>query len=201
MMMLPREVKSEDILKGEIFYVALPFIESRPLKFVEPDEHNTNLYKIVKKDDGFEPVIDSKGKKGFPELQIVCGVKLRPCLVIQNDEMNKNEKYPLVVVLPIQTFSDNQKNRAVYKRVIEKNDLPEYFYLDNGSYITIDNPRRVYKNTLFTVPNNVNFDKKLIDMEELMLRFAECFEIDKIRQCEECTNNCNNCEFKIAVND
>jgi uncharacterized protein YifN (PemK superfamily) len=199
--MLPREVKSKDILKGSIFYVALPYLESRPLKFVEPDKDNKGLYKIIQKDDGFEPIINKDGKKVSPELQIVCGVKLRPCLIIQNDEMNQNEQYPLVIVLPIQTFSSNQKNKALYKRVIEKNDLPEYFYLDNGSYITIDNPRRVYKNTLFTIPNHINFDKNLINIDEIMIRLAECFEINKIRQCENCSKNCDNCEFKMAVNE
>lgn len=200
-MMLPKEVNSKDISKGEIFYVALPYLESRPLKFIEPDDENEGLYKIVQKDDGFEPITDEKGKRKSPELQIACGVKLRPCLVIQNDDMNKNEKYPLVVVLPIQTFSNNQMNKELYKRVIDKNDIPEYYYLDKGSYITIDNPRRVYKNTLFTVPNAVNFDKSLINLEEIMTRLAECFEINKIRQCEECSKNCSKCAFKLAVNE
>ena len=199
--MLPREVKNEDILKGEVFYVALPYLEGRPLKFVEPDGNSSVLYKIVQKDDGFEAKVDKNGKQCSSELKIVCGIKMRPCLIIQNDVMNGNENYPMVVVLPIQTFSEKQKERPTGKRVIEKNDLPEYYYLDNGSYITIDNPRRVYKNTLFTIPNRVKFDKGLINMEEIMVRFAECFEIDKIRQCEECSKNCNKCEFKIAVNE
>lgn len=199
--MLPREVKNEDILKGEVFYVALPYLEGRPLKFIEPANDNQDLYKIVQKEDGFEAKTDENGKKYSPELLIACGIKMRPCLIIQNDEMNGNENYPMVVVLPIQTFSDKQSERPTFKRMVESNDLPEYYYLDNKSYITIDNPRRVYKNMLFTIPNRVKFDKSLIDMEEIMVRFAECFEIDKIRQCEECSKNCNKCEFKIAVNE
>lgn len=200
-MALPREVKHTDIVKGEIFYVALPHLEGRPFRFVEADKDNPDLFRIIEKEDGFEPAYDESGKKFSPELLVVSGIKLRPCLVISSDEMNQNEQYPLAIVLPIQTISSKQKDRPLFKRMVEKNDLPEYYYLDKGSYITINNPRRVYKNTLFTVPNKVNFDKSLIDLDKIFIRFAECFEIDKIRQCEECDKNCKNCELKVAVNE
>ncbi|MCL1949694.1 MAG: hypothetical protein FWF59_08185, partial [Turicibacter sp.] len=87
---LPRLVASADIHRGKIFYVALPYTEGRPFNFVEQDRHYPDIYRIQKKDDGFEGKTDNSGKKRSEVLNIMTGIKLRPCVVIQKDFYNHN---------------------------------------------------------------------------------------------------------------
>lgn len=200
-MNLPRLVEHEDICRGKIFSVALPFTNGRPLSFVVEDNNNSNLFKIVKKVDGFEGKIDKKtGERKAEELKIVTGIKLRPCIVIQKDEYNHNHKYPLVAILPIATLTSEHKKKSIYQRLIKDNDLDSLYYLGNDCYITINDPQRVYKNLLFDI-ENINFDESNIDMEEIMKRFAKCFEIKRISECDQCEHNCENCEYKKVVNE
>ena len=101
--------------------------------------------------------------------------------MIQKDQYNHNEKYPFVVILPIATLSEDHKKKPIFKRLIERNDLDQFYYLGNDCYITVNDPKRVYKNTLFYVEGHLKIDEKEIDMDELMMRFAECFDVKKIR--------------------
>lgn len=180
---LPRLVISKDIHRGKIFYVALPYTQGRPFSFVEKDRHYHDICRIVEKADGFEGKSDEEtGKRRSEEQNIVTGIKLRPCVVIQKEQYNHNESYPFVVVLPIATLSTSQKQRPAFKRMLEYNDLDQFYYLGNDCYITINDPHRVYKNTLFYVEGNLKIDESMIDMDELMIRFAECFAVKKIRQ-------------------
>ncbi len=182
---LPRLVDPQDILRGKIFYVALPHTTGRPFKFLQCVEGETNDYKVIEKLDGFEGTIMENGQKKSEHLEVVVGIKLRPCLVIQKDQYNKNERYPFVVVLPIATLTKEHKNRPIFKRLIEKNDLDQFYYLGNDCYITINDPHRVYKNTLFYVEGKLKIDEQAFDMDELMKRFAECFDVKEIRAMEQ----------------
>jgi len=182
-MELPRLVQSKDIERGKIFYVALPFTQGRPFKFVEKDQRIPDLYRMVEKKDGFEGVSEPRtGRRRSENLEIVTGIKLRPCIVIQKDQYNHNEKYPFVVILPIATLSKEHKQKPIFKHLIEYNDLDQFYYLGNDCYITVNDPKRVYKNTLFYVGGNFKINESEIDMDELMLRFAECFEVKRIRR-------------------
>ncbi len=201
-MKLPRLIEHKDICRGKIFSVALPFTNGRPLNFIAKDDSSEELYRIVKKSDGFEGSIDEKtGERKSEELQIVTGIKLRPCVVIQKDEYNHNPKYPLVVILPIATLTDRHKEKLIYQRMIEKNDVDSFYYLGNDCYITINDPQRVYKNTLFYIDYNLKYSETDVNMEEIMKRFAKCFEIKKIVECDNCQYNCENCKYKKAVNE
>lgn len=201
-MSLPRLIKDSDIFRGKIFSVALPFTSGRPLQFVVEDDNHDGLYRIVKKDDGFEGKIDNVTKvRKSEQLRIVTGIKLRPCIVIQKDEFNHNPKYPLVAILPIATLTKEQKEKPIYKRLIEKNDLDNFYYLGNDCYITINDPQRVYKNVLFQIDYKLKYNETDINMEDIMKRFAKCFEIKKISECDNCQYNCENCEYKKVVNE
>lgn len=180
---LPRLVSSKDIHRGKIFYVALPYTQGRPFDFVEQDRHYPDIYRIVKKEDGFEGKTDNdSGRRKSETLNIVTGIKLRPCVVIQKNQYNHNDTYPFVVVLPIATLTSEHKKRNIYRRLMEVNDLDQFYYLGNDCYITVNDPKRVYKNTLFYVEGGLKVEESKIDMDELMVRFAECFAVKKLRQ-------------------
>ncbi len=179
---LPRLVQSEDIHRGKIFYVALPYTQGRPFRFVEKDEQHEDLYRIIERPDGFEGKSEPQtGKRRSESLEVVTGIKLRPCIIIQKDQYNHNDKYPFVVVLPIATLTKEHKQRPIFKRLIEHNDLDQFYYLGNDCYITVNDPKRVYKNTLFYVEGRLKIEESDIDMDELMMRFAECLAVKKIR--------------------
>ena len=179
---LPRLVQSKDIHRGKIFYVALPYTQGRPFRFVEKDGQHEDLYRIIERPDGFEGVSEPEtGKRRSESLEVVTGIKLRPCIIIQKDQYNHNEKYPFVVVLPIATLTKEHKQRPIFKRLIEHNDLDQFYYLGNDCYITVNDPKRVYKNTLFYVEGRLKIEESDIDMDELMMRFAECLAVKKIR--------------------
>lgn len=183
---LPRLVSSKDIHRGKIFYVALPYTECRPFKFIERDRHYPDIYRVVERADGFEGKDDGNGRRRSEDLQIVTGIKLRPCLVISKDTDNHNEKYPLVVILPIATLTEAHKQKPIWKRLVKYNDVPSLFYLGNGCYITINDPKRVNKNTLFYVEGGLKVEETGIDMEELMWRFADYFAgKEQVRQVPE----------------
>ena len=178
---LPRLVDSKDICRGKIFYVALPYTQGRPLRFIEKDEQHPELYRIVEKEDGFEGRAEpATGKRRSESLEIVTGIKLRPCIVIQKDQYNHNEKYPFVVILPIATLTKEHKQKLIFKRLIEYNDLDQFYYLGNDCYITVNDPKRVYKNTLFYVEGRLKIDTCDIDMDDLMMRFANCFDVKRL---------------------
>lgn len=199
---LPRLVKHEDILRGKLFYVAMPNTLGRPLQFVIEDKSKSGSFKIVKKNDGLEGKIDSKtGEKKSEILKVVTEVKMRPCIVIQKDEFNKNKKYPLVAILPIATLSEASKEKPATKRMIKYNDLDSSYYLGDDCYITINDPQRIYKNMLFEVEKDLKFDTSKINMEEIMKRFAKCFDIKRISACDDCEHNCEKCVYKKTVNE
>ena len=128
---LPRLVNHQDILRGKIFYVALPHTEGRPFKFLQREHDKANCYKVVEKLDGFEGTRLETGRKKSEQLEVMVGIKLRPCLIIQKNKYNQNERYPFVVVLPIATLTKEHKERPIFKRLIEKNDLDQFYYLGN----------------------------------------------------------------------
>ena len=178
---LPRLVSHQDILRGRIFYVALPHTEGRPFKFLQKENEDSNSYRVIEKSDGFEGTVLASGQRRADQQEVVVGIKLRPCLIIQKDQYNQNERYPFVVVLPIATLTKKHKSRPIFQRLIEKNDLDQFYYLGNDCYITINDPHRVYKNTLFYVEGSLKIDEENFDMDELMKRFAECFDVKELR--------------------
>lgn len=197
--MLPRLVDTKEILRGKVFDVALPFTKGRPLDFVKQSESDPNLFSIVSKDDGFEGIIDPVTKKKKSEIvKIVTEFKLRPSLIIQLDEYNQNDKYPFTVILPLANVSEEQKKRKTFQDMMTYNNLNQFYYLGHNSYVTVNDPQRIYKNLLFKRDHEITIDPTIVD--EIMKRFAECFEIKEIRQCDTCEHNCKNCEFKKAVN-
>ncbi|HAX72730.1 MAG TPA: hypothetical protein DCY20_04340 [Firmicutes bacterium] len=182
---LPRLVESKDIRRGKVFYVALPYTQGRPFRFLEKDSEQPDRYKVITRPDGFEGRAEPEtGKRRSENLEIVTGIKLRPCIVIQKDQYNRNENYPFVVILPIATLSNEHKQRPIFKRLIEHNDLDQFYYLGNDCYITVNDPQRVYKNTLFHVEGRLKINEDDFDMEELMKRFADCFEVFDQRKNE-----------------
>jgi mRNA-degrading endonuclease toxin of MazEF toxin-antitoxin module len=197
--MLPRLVNDSNILRGKIFHVALSFTKGRPLNFVVEEESNPGLFKTVKLDDGFEGKINPEtGELESEVVKIVTEFKLRPAVIIQKDEFNKNPNYPFIVVLPIATFTEKHKEKSIYRRVISHNDVDSFYYLGRDTYITVNDPHRIYKNMLFEMENVSKLSDEV--MEKIMKRFAKCFEIRKIVECQECAQNCEKCEYKLAVN-
>lgn len=197
---LPRLVKSEDILRGKVFNVALPFTNGRPLNFVFEDNDQKGMIKIVQLDDGLEGRIDKEGHRKAEVLRIVTEIKMRPALVIDRDEFNKNPNYPLVAILPIATLNESQKRKNIFQRMVRYNDIERFYYLGNDSYITINDPQRVYKNMLFENESNIVFEEPV--MVEIFKRFAQCFAVERIIECDKCEHNCENCDYKkMAVNN
>jgi hypothetical protein len=201
MIQIPKGINSRDLRRGEVYQAGLPHILGRPLRFVEESEND--LYRVIKKDFGLEGKVNPQtGATQAVEYSVVTPLKMRPCLVIQNDALNCDEKYDFVIVLPIATVPEERKTLPIMKRMIEKNDVSRFHYIENSVYITVDDPHRIYKNLLFEVnESSLKFDKRLIDMDEIMKKYARCFKITKIRECEECERNCKNCEFRIAASN
>ena len=200
---LPRRVSHEKILRGKIFNVAVPHISKRPLDFVVEDSANPGLYKIISKIDGFEGEIDPKtGKKYAPTLRVVTEFKLRPAIIIQNNELNFKISYYYTVALPIGSIYENDKTEPTMQRAMTTNDVNELHYIGTipgkESYVTIDNPKVVHKNMLFEPAHELIVPDQM--MVEIMKKFALCFEIKRIKECDERKNNCDKCEYKLAVN-
>ena len=51
---------------------------------------------------------------------------------------------------------------------------------------------------LFATPKEIILSNDT--MEEILVKFAKCFEIKKIKECDECAQNCKKCRYKLAVN-
>ena len=56
-------------------------------------------------------------------------LKLRPVLVVQNDEITDQPRYDYVLVAPIYSVKRKHRTRSMFKRLLE-NRLPEIYYLD-----------------------------------------------------------------------
>lgn len=199
---LPRLVPYDQILRGKIFNVAVPFTSERPLDFVIEDEKLKGLYRIITKDDGFEGVVNPKtGRRQAPVVKIVTEFKLRPAIVIQKNEFNNNLNYHMTIVLPITKIREEDKNNEYVQEAIKNNDVEYYHYLSDllvyESLILINDPKRIHKNMLFATAKDIVLDNHV--MEEILVKFAKCFEIKKIRECDECEQNCKRCRYKFAV--
>lgn len=200
---LPREVPYGQILRGKIFNVAVPFTNERPLDFVIEDDKFKGFYKIITKDDGFEGVINQEtGRRQAPVVKIATEFKLRPAIVIQKNEFNNNPNYHMTIVLPITKIRKEDKNNEYVQGAIENNDVEYYHYLGklllHESLILINDPKRIHKNMLFATPKEIILSNDI--MEEILVKFAKCFEIKKIKECDECEQNCKRCRYKLAVN-
>jgi len=203
MSVLPRLVSYDKILRGKIFNVAVPHISKRPLDFVIKSPRHEKLYEVITKLDGFEGERDPKtGKKYSPTLKVVTEFKLRPAIIIQNDEFNQREQYLYTVVLPVSKIQDSDRTDPVMQRVMKENDLKEMHFIGRlpgiDSYITIDNPKVIHKNLLFESPVDISVPEEM--MIEIMKKYAQCFEIKRIKECDDCSKNCEKCEYKLAVN-
>lgn len=200
---LPRLVPYNKILRGKIFNVAVPYTSERPLDFVIEDETQKGLYKIITKDDGFEGVVDpATGKRYAPTVKVVTEFKLRPAVVIQKNEFNNNPNYHMTIVLPITKIYEKDKTNSLIQRAITDNDV-EYFHYLGGllvyeSLVLIADPKRIHKNMLFEPPKEIILDDHT--MEEILVKFAKCFQIKRIKECDECERNCKSCRYKLAVN-
>lgn len=187
---LPREIDDKDITRGKVFSVPIPFNDGRPFDFVKYD-NDTDTYKVVTLEDGFEGKIDPVSKRKKSEIvKLAINYKLRPALVIQNNYDNQNENYNSVIVLPIETIKEKQKGNSRIKRMMETNDVDNVHYIGNDSYIIINNPVKVHKNMLFENKKNIIFNESV--MELIMKKFAKCVDIDKIEKCDECMYNYEN---------
>lgn len=202
-MVLPRLVPHNQILRGKIFNVALPFTSGRPLDFVVEDENNKGLFRIVQMDDGFLPVYNEKLKrKTAPVVKAVCEFKMRPAIVIQNNEFNAQQDYYQTIVLPITSIKDEVRKDPVIQQLVTTNDVEYLHYLGDllhkESYVVISDLKRIHKNLLFKTKTEMYI--KDADMEAILVKLAQCFKIKKIRECDECERNCEKCEYKLAVN-
>ena len=200
---LPRLVTYDKIKRGKLYNVAVPHMSERPLSFVIEDDKNPGTFNLVTKPDGFEGKRDPKtGKKFAPTLKVVTEFKLRPSLVIQNDKLNTDPNYHSIVVLPVATIYESDKENPLISRAIEKNDIDLIHYIGaitgREAYIQVNNPKLIHKNLLFEPDYELLLPDIIIT--DTMKKFAKCFEIKQIKECEECQRNCNNCEYKIAVN-
>lgn len=188
---LPRQVENSKILRGRVLNVAVINPNGRPLEFLE--EEGSNIYKSIVKLDGLEGKIDKvSGKKKAETLKIISEVKLRPALIIQPNEYNQKTSYPFVTILPLANIPKNKKGTNMMKRLVEKNDLDVMHYLGHNSYVTVNDPRRVYKNMLFEFKDGIERKIDELSFNIIMRKFANCFEIDEIDKCEECVYNYDN---------
>lgn len=199
---LPRLVKSQDIIKGKIFNIAVPFVAERPLEFVVQDDGNSDKYRIVTKDDGFEGTMGADGKRHADVVRVVTDYKLRPGVIISSNELNNNEDFKDVIVLPISSIHTNESQRSLIQRMKEKNDLPSFHYLERlvgkESYVIVNKPIRLHKSMIFEARREIVLDQEI--MTEIMKKLAKCLEIEEIEKCDQCEHNCENCELKLASN-
>ncbi len=193
---LPRQVKTEDILRGKVFDVAVPFTKGRPFDFVQEIEDTNGHYRIVRMDDGLEGTIVG-GKRKAEVLKVVTEIKLRPALIILGDKDNQVEKYPYTLILPLGTVSPSQKERPLFKKMMATNDVEQFHYLGNDTYITVNDPLRVFKNSLFE--RDVSIEIPAETVTAILMKLAQCIELERIPRCSECENNCKTCEFKLAA--
>lgn len=201
---LPREVIYSEIKRGKIFNAAIPHTFGRPLIFVEQDSSNPDTYKLIEKQDGFEGVIDPvTGKRTAPTVKAVAEFKLRPAVVIQSNNLNFNEAYPFVIVLPIASIYEEDLQDPEIKRMMSKNDIAHFHYTGKvtgrDAFVSITKPSRINKNLLYKPKQEIILEDSM--MEGILLKLAKCFEIKKIEQCDNCHQNCAKCEYKVPVNE
>lgn len=203
MSQLPRLVDYNEILRGKIFNVPIPFTSERPLDFVVEEPDGKGLYRIVRKDDGFEGQIDPVTKKKVAKpLKIVTEFKMRPAVVIQSTNINTSPYYDFVIVLPLASINENDLKDPVMKEIVAHNNNDRMYYLGETlgreAYVNIIDPKRLHKNMLYAAKEEVILTEDV--MEVIMMKFARCLEIKKIAECETCEKNCENCSYKNVVN-
>jgi hypothetical protein len=200
---LPRLVSYESIKRGKIFNVATPFTSGRPLDFVVEEKNTPGLYRIVPESDGFEGIYDPVLKRKVAQtVKVITEFKLRLAVVVQNDIYNHDPNYHSVIVIPIASIYPEDEEEPLMQRMMTANDFDLMHYLGEvtgrKAYAQINNPRIIHKNMLFEPPKAVIIQEKTMDL--ISKKLAVCLQIKRIQECDECSHNCEKCEYKLAVN-
>lgn len=198
-------IKDSDIKRGKIFRTAFPFLDERPLKFLEECAHNRECQhacaghdycgRIVKKVDGFEADDDRV-------LNVITQFKARYAMVLSTSVLNENKRFPNVIVAPIVGIYKDEMQKPFIKRVINM-DLSAFtaYYLGDGvtgkpCYVDLGKIRPVPKNWLLQ-------DKYFVDDEHVFNGISERLGLTlaqkKLVDCDKCKRPCDKCELKDEI--
>ncbi|MFE6134854.1 type II toxin-antitoxin system PemK/MazF family toxin [Bacillus sp. NPDC057893] len=159
-------VSSEQIKRGNIYEVAVPFSDGRPLTFFEADPKlGENVGRAVKKEHGFEPEYDAKtSTKKARIVSVIVKHKTRLCVVLQSDLFNGNENYDHVYVAPIATIHSREEKTELIKRLKEKNDIPQLHYIDSHTgkpaYVNVGDIKRLHKSLILKTTSHSPLSSK-----------------------------------------
>ena len=195
-----------EILRGHLYWSAIPYTKGRPLDFLEDFKElddGTNICKVVKKENGFECEIDEETQEPMSEVKVIIPHKVRIALVLQNDFLNHHSAYHQVFVVPIQTLHRAGKTKTFLDKLAIRNEYPQYHYIGEETgreaYVNIGDIKRIHKSLLLERfrPEQINVDV----MTEICNKISFLLDIKEIPVCHDCKRNCANCDLKkIIVN-
>lgn len=200
---LPYFVKDEDIVRGKIFRAAFPYLEERPLSFLEECSNHQNCNhcgtgqdycgRIVSKSYGFE---DGR------EMYVVTRFKARHAIVLSADMLNSHKGYPNVLVAPIIGIHPNEIQKPKYQRIINGDKtLFTAYYLNPSvtgmhSFIDLGRISPIPKTWLLQEKTTIESEDKFNEISE---RIGMMLAQKRLADCENCTKPCEKCEIKEQV--
>lgn len=133
--------------------------------------------------------------------QIIVNHKIRPVVVLQNNEYNHRTNFDSVIVLPIQSLKRDGRNPGFLNKLTINNTIPQLHYLGihtgKESYITLTDIKRLHKTYLLDHFKSPPLQDNVL--EDICLKLSELLDVKKIPACNECKMNCDNCDYKKAV--
>jgi len=197
-------VSYTEILRGHLYWSAIPFTKGRPLDFLEDFSQLGNgerSCKVVNKEVGFECEIDDITQEPKTEVSVIIPHKVRIALVLQNDFLNHHASYHQVFVAPIQTLHREGKTKSFIEKLTIKNEYPQYHFIGEETgreaFINIGDIKRIHKSLLLEKFREEELDQDII--KEVCNKLSSLLEIKEISACQDCKMKCENCDLKKST--
>ncbi|MFP7377728.1 type II toxin-antitoxin system PemK/MazF family toxin [Bacillus paralicheniformis] len=177
-----------DIERGTEYIAAFMFPSDtkRPLSFFIPDETNPKKGSLKNAIGDFKPILVD-GKPRAQVHQVVVSIKPRNVVVISSDEINQSEEFEYILVAPINTIKENERNRDWYS-LLTDDEHPIYTYLPKGTierYVDLSQSVSIHKSMLIRKKDKVDEQRWSILEENLLY----CLSLGIIEEETEGTDN------------
>ena len=125
--------------------------------------------RLVNKDGDFSPrLID--GRLRAQVQQIVVSLKPRRVVVISSDDINQNDEFEYILVAPINTIKEQERNKDWYS-ILKDDEHPIYTYIPNEKferYVDLSQTASIHKSLLLKKYNKVDQERWCVLEENLL---------------------------------
>ncbi|WP_291566984.1 MULTISPECIES: type II toxin-antitoxin system PemK/MazF family toxin [unclassified Clostridium] len=182
-----KNIKDEDILRGNFYWAAVPYSEARPFYIFKKDKLQGKSGRKVKENNAFT---NSKVKSDI--IDVIIRHKRRMVVVLQADDINADKHYPFVYVLPITTFNGDESKIEFIKN--NNGDIIQYHYIGDitgkESVVNISDVKRIHKTLLLKKIKSEKLPDEVL--EDVCIKLASYMDIQKLEKCDECLYNYEN---------